>query len=95
MFPTSSDTKERLRQNWVGNINRLKSLPVISLQIIVGDIEYQDKDSDLLQVMVVHSEYPPRFTVDVSGSGMTEESNAHFAIFGAKEDLVYKLPLMP
>ena len=76
-------------------MSKLGFLPVILSQITVDDIEYQDKDSDLLQVLVIHGEYPPRFTVDVSGSGMTEESDAHFVISGAVEDLVYKLPLMP
>ena len=75
--------------------NIIKSPPVFILQINVADIEYWDRDSDLMQVLVVHGEYPPRFAVDVSGSGMTDESHAHFVFFGATEELVYKLPLLP
>jgi hypothetical protein len=69
--------------------------PNTATKINVADIEYWDRDSDLMQVLVVHGEYPPRFTVDVSGSGMTDESHAHFVFFGATDELVYKLPLLP
>ena len=39
--------------------------------------------------------YPPRFSVDVSGSDMTTQSNAHFVVSGAAEELDYNLTILP
>ena len=65
------------------------------MQISVADIEFHNKDSDQLQVMSSMNQYPPRFSVELNASGITEESRAYFAFPGATEQLTYELPLLP
>lgn len=45
--------------------------------------------------MASSDQYPPRFTVDVSGSDMTEASDVYFIVSGAVEELSYKLTMTP